>query len=291
LKFVKLYIFYLAICTCFGQNKADFLPKAKFFNDTLRLGETVAFSVVINHKAADEVFFPDADYNYKPFEFVDKNYFPTKTQGGVSKDSAVYWLRTFSVDTLLNLSLPIYVYKNKDSLVLNSNFDTIRRLNEISGGISKKKILDVLYLLPMKTKANLLVLAFQLILASMVAFLWWVVFGKTVIAQFKLLAVYRNHVEFIKNFNRLTSVLNKQNLVKAMAQWKQYIGKLQQKSFTTMTTTEIINNLPQQNLPAALREIDQSIYGNEISKNLPSSISVLREMAELAYIIKKKEIK
>ena len=60
-----------------------------------------------------EVIFPDSSYNFSPFEWVSKEYFPTHTNESGSLDSVVYTLTCFDlapvqqlVDPRIVLSLP-----------------------------------------------------------------------------------------------------------------------------------------------------------------------------------------
>jgi hypothetical protein len=286
---LKYLLFYFLFIndgyTIYGQK-----PVGKFTADSTYLGEITSYTFVYKHSAALEVLFPDINYNYYPFEFVEKLYFPTKTSNGISVDSAVYKLRTFNINKVQPLALPIFLLKNGDSTQVFANKDSIYLHEEITSNASNLKLKDNSSFLPMKIKPNYILIFGQLALLLIVAFIWWLFFGKTIRKQYKLLTIYRRHNEFKKTFTRYTKNISKSNIEKTLDTWKNYMGKLRNESFNTMTTPEIVKSIPYENLNEALRTIDSSIYGNNISDNISEAVNVLNELADLQYESRKKEI-
>lgn len=258
--------------------------------DSIKLGELLSYTLVYKHSSKQEVFFPDKSYNYEPFELVNKTYFPTNTKNGISIDTAIYQLRTFNISKTQALSLPIYLLKNGDSTLIFSEKDSVYLINEIKGNLAKLKLKDKATLLPMKMKVNIAYIFLQLVIASIAIFIWWLIFGKTVLAQIKLFRIYRRHSEFKSNLNKFTKVNSKTNIEKGLLLWKKYMSRLQKMPFNTMTTPEIFENIPNENLEEALKEVDKSIYGNSVSPNLNNSFLVLENIANQYYQLKKKEI-
>lgn len=273
----------------FCQYKIVQKPVGKFLSDSIRLGEIVNFSLVFKHDSKQEVFFPDKAFNYQPFELVDKVYFPTKTKNGISADSALYLLRTFSVDSIQSISLPIFVYSKSDSSSIFCEKDTVFKIQEILGAANQFNLKENSRLLPMKSRVNMLYLFLQILLIIIVSIIWWIIFGKTVTAQIGIFGIYRKHLEFKNAFNRLAKTTNKTNLEKTLALWKKYMSRLQRKSFNTMTTPEILENIPDENLADALHEIDKSIYGNKISDKISQAFDTLNKLADYYYTIRKKD--
>ena len=85
-----------------------------FLSDSLKIGERTAFYLSARYKSDLTVLFPDSTFQFTPFEFQNKVYFPTRTEQGISHDSAVYYLTTFEVDRVQYLDLPLYVILPQD---------------------------------------------------------------------------------------------------------------------------------------------------------------------------------
>jgi hypothetical protein len=283
-----IFLFLLFVFVGKSQSKITPKPIGKFLLDSTSLGEITSYSIVYKHDAKQEVFFTDKTFNYEPFKLVDKVYFPTETKNGISKDSAVYLLRTFSIEPIQYISLPIFLKKGIDSSIVYSAKDSITLKTQIGGNFEKLQLKDKAELVQMKSKVDIFKLFLQLGLISFFTFLWWLVFGNTIKSQINVFSAYRSHNEFEKQFNKYTNTINKANLVKALDHWKKYMGKLYQKSFKTMTTPEIINEIPNENLEEALREIDKSIYGTVISDKIQDAFGTLKDLSNEKYKLKKK---
>ncbi len=245
---------------------------------------------VYKHDSKQEVFFPDKSYNFEPFELVEKTYFPTKTLNGISIDSAIYQLRTFSIATNQYLSLPIFIFSKKDSTQIFSEKDSIHVKMVIKEVPKIVKLDDKPFLIPMKIRVNLIFLFLQIAVRIIAIFIWWLLFGKIVWSQLKIFTNYRRHVEFKNSFRKNTKVISKINVEKAVSIWKKYMGRLQKRSLESLTTPEIMENIPSQSLEDALKEIDKYIYGNAVSTNLVNAFDTLVTIADTYYLIRKREI-
>src|SRR5690606_12014610 len=115
-------LYYMLIFTagviCNARAQKPFLL---FQQDSLSIGEKTAVSLVYKHHGDKEVFFPDGSWQFQPFEFIEKNIFPTVTLDSVSTDSAVYLLQTFSTQSHLSLRLPVFLKSGDDSTLVWSN--------------------------------------------------------------------------------------------------------------------------------------------------------------------------
>ena len=119
-KTLFIFLQIMGVCHAFAQ-----VPEFGFLSDSLGIGERGSAYLVYHHNGDSEVFFPDENYNFKPFELVGKTIFPTVTRDSLSTDSVIYHLQTFATDELLKLSLPIWLSKNEDSSAVWSNVDTL----------------------------------------------------------------------------------------------------------------------------------------------------------------------
>ncbi len=261
----------------------NYKPIGQFLADSIHLGEIIKYSLVYKHPASQEVFFTEKSFDYNTFEMVDKIYFPTKTNKGISTDSAIYQFRTFSINPIQHLKVPIIIRINDDNTLVYSNLDSLILIQEIHGEISNLKLKSNQLLLPMKLKVNMIFLFLQIAIILTAIFIWWTIFGKTIQSQFRIFQLYRRHTEYKTVFNRYAKSINKTNIEKALNHWKNYLSKLDNKSFNTMTTPEIILNIPDDNLEAALREFDKSIYGNIVSEKIKEAFAILNQLAEKHY--------
>ena len=97
-----------------------------FVTDSVKIGERTAFYLSTHYPTELTVLLPDSAFSFAPFEYEDRQYFPTQSRGGRSVDSVVYYLSTFEVDALQTLSLPAFVVNERDCTEVLSSGDTIR---------------------------------------------------------------------------------------------------------------------------------------------------------------------
>ena len=265
-------------------------PKGKFLSDSVKVGLPVKYALSYRHKATADVFFPDSAYNFSPFEMVRREYFNTVTDQNGSLDSVVYTLITFEVTPVQELSLPVYVRAKKDCTRVFAPMDYV-----ILNSIIKPNIrIDTLFLkkdtrlIPIAQQINFPLIFLIIIgLLLMVGMVFWF-FGKPIRRQVRLFNFKRRYDDFRKLFQRLSrgtedAKKRLENIEKAVVLWKKYIERIENKPFTTFTTKEILDNLKDNRLSDALREIDATVYGGVYSNKTIASMQVLQELAEGLY--------
>jgi hypothetical protein len=265
-------------------------PKGKFLSDSVKVGLPVKYALSYRHKATADVFFPDSAYNFTPFEMVKREYFNTVTDQNGSLDSVVYTLITFEVTPVQELSLPIYVRAKRDCTRVFAPMDYVV-LNSIinpNANIDTLTLKKDTRLIPIAQQVNFplifLIIMGLLLLAGMV--FWF--FGKPIRRQVRLFNFRRRYDDFRKLFQRLSrgtedAKKRLENIEKAVVLWKKYIERIENKPFTTFTTKEILDNLKDNRLSDALREIDATVYGGVYSSKTIASLQVLQELAEGLY--------
>jgi hypothetical protein len=77
---------------------------------------------------------------------------------------------------------------------------------------------------------------------------------------------------------------------KAIIVWKNYLERLEKKPFATYTTREIMDNMPDDDLADALKNMDGIVYGQEKSKNMDVYLEVLKTGATRLYRAKRRFI-
>ena len=265
-------------------------PKGKFLSDSVRVGLPVQYALSYRHKATADVFFPDSAYNFSPFEMVKREYFNTVTDQHGSLDSVIYTLISFEVTPIQELSLPVYVRAKRDCTRVFAPMDYV-----ILSSIIKPNVnIDTLSLkkdtrfIPIAQQVNFPLIFLIIIgLLLIIGMVFWF-FGKPIRRQIRLFNFKRRYDDFRKLFQRLSrgtedAKRRLENIEKAVVLWKKYIERIENKPFTTFTTKEILDNLKDNRLSDALREIDATVYGGVYSNQTIASLQVLQELAEGLY--------
>jgi hypothetical protein len=265
-------------------------PKGKFLSDSVKVGLPVKYALSYRHKATADVFFPDSAYNFAPFEMVKREYFNTVTDQNGSLDSVVYTLISFEVMPVQELSLPVYVRAKRDCTRVFAPMDYVV-LNSIikpNVNIDSLSLKKDTRLIPIAQQVNFPLIFLIIIgLLLIVGMVFWF-FGKPIRRQIRLFNFKRRYDDFRKLFQRLSrgtedAKKRLENIEKAVVLWKKYIERIENKPFTTFTTKEILDNLKDNRLSDALREIDATVYGGVYSSKTIASLQVLQELAEGLY--------
>jgi hypothetical protein len=273
------------------------LPDGKFLSDSIEVGKPFFFSLSFLHPSRTEVFFPDTSYNFSPFEVISKKSFTTRTDQRGSLDSAVYQLISFNVSPGQSLKMPVFVFKGKDKdcTALYSVADTIFLRQENFQGITDTTSLKPeVGLLPLSHSFNFSVfIGFLALAIGISGSIYWL-FGSDIYKQWQLLKLQRRHLEYNRSYNRLLrNAKERENIKdaeKAIIVWKNYLEKLEKKPFATYTTREIMDNLPDEGLATALKNMDGIIYGQVKSKDMEKSMEVLKAGAQRLYRNKRRQV-
>ena len=265
-------------------------PKGKFLSDSVKVGLPVQYALSYRHKATADVFFPDSAYNFTPFEMVKREYFNTVTDQHGSLDSVIYTLISFEVTPIQELSLPVYVRAKRDCTRVFAPMDYVILSSIIKSNVN----IDTLSLkkdtrlIPIAQQVNFPLIFLIIIgLLLIIGMVFWF-FGKPIRRQISLFNFKRRYDDFRKLFQRFSrgtedAKKRLENIEKAVVLWKKYIERIENKPFTTFTTKEILDNLKDNRLSDALREIDATVYGGVYSNQTIASLQVLQELAEGLY--------
>jgi hypothetical protein len=252
-------------------------PMGLFQLDSIKIGELVDFIFYFKYKSGEEVIFPDSTYNFAPFEFVSKRFFMTASAGGWSRDSVVYTLRSFSVDPVQTLSLPVYLLRQHDTLAIASEPQQVFLKQMVSGPPDPEQLKAHTALSPIEKRFNL---AYWLIGAGillLVAVLIWMAFGKKLIIRYRLYVLRKHHNLFINNYNAFIDQFNKSESLHTIEQaiilWKNYLTLLEGNAINSFTTKEIAAFYNEdEDVATALRLFDKAIYGNIVSDKSSETI-------------------
>ncbi|MBC5991491.1 hypothetical protein [Pontibacter cellulosilyticus] len=266
-------------------------PVGGFAQDTAKLGQLLQYSLVHQHPATQEVILPDSNYNFTPFEFVAKTYFPTTTKAGISTDSAVYTLRTFETIPVQQLALPVYILQGADTIQVFATADAVQVQQLVSKVQEPLSIKDNTKLAVVEQRFNWPMMLVYIVAGLVFASLIWFVFGQAIIRKYKLYRLRKDHLYFASRYNshldRFVKSGSSQSMEKAVSLWKNYLTKLERSAINSFTTKEIVEYYNDDEIVnTALRTCDKAIYGNvaaEADTETKQALGMLRRFAKGRY--------
>lgn len=268
-------------------------PRGYFSKDTILIGEHVDFTVVVNYPRSMEVLFPDSSYNFYPFEFLKKSYLNTVSDITSSNDSVVYKLTTFELDSLQELSVPIFLLINGDSTEIKSNSDNLFVQQIIVENIDSLIVKETIDYQSVSRAFNypylLIALGIMLILAILVAFF----FGKEIKRRFKLYRLRRTHLKFLEKFGGMQNAgfKSSKEAENILGFWKAYLERLEGMPYTKLTTREIVTFHENNDFKETLQTMDSNIYGEYKSSDINRLVTKLKEFGIDRFIQKIDEVK
>lgn len=286
-----LLLFLLTVISARAQE----LPEGKFLEDSLSPGKILHYSLVFTHPEAEVVVFSDSLPAGSSFILEEKKWFPTYTAEGISRDSAVYKVRSFEVDDTLILSIPVYLFSENDSSAIYPLPASIyyRRLipSDSLENIVLKANTD---LLPLKPQFNYLLLLTVSGGVIVLITLTGMFFGKSIRKFYNRFKLMRMHKAFLQDFSGAAKEYKKKrssdSLEHALSLWKKYLSRLDQNGLESYTTTEITENYKNDELKKALRDLDKAIYGGIINDETGKSLKFLKNFSNKRLIIRKNEV-
>ncbi|RIY10453.1 hypothetical protein D0T11_09625 [Hymenobacter rubripertinctus] len=271
----------------------DSVPRGRFRQPTVRVGEIVEYELSSRHAPRQEVIFPDSAADFAPFEYVGRRYTPTRTRQGRSLDQATYRLRTFRLDSVLTLTLPVTVLRGRDTLLVPTAPASIRLVRTAPATpISGPPVLrQSLALRPVPARFNypywLAGLAGGLLLAGGLV----LAFRSRLRQRYRRYRLRKNHVYFLAQYarhvERFTLSRSLTNMERAITLWKNYLSTLEHTNITSLTTREIVARYQHDaDVRLALQLADRVIYGNlftEDDTETDLAFVLLRNFAERQY--------
>ncbi|RTQ47735.1 hypothetical protein EJV47_17595 [Hymenobacter gummosus] len=276
---------------------ADSLPRGRFVQPAVRVGELVEYELTFRHAPGLNVVFPDSTAEYKPFEYVHRRYWPTRTRQGLSLDRCRYVLRTFALDSVQQLRLPVTLLQGRDTVLLYTEPASIRLVRTaptLPPDAELPPLRQNTALLPVAEQFNypywLAAAAGVLVLAGVV---WWT-FGRNLRRRYQRYRMARNHVYFLaqyaRHLERFQLSRSLANMERAITLWKNYLARLENNSLNTLTTKEIVRLYEgDADVATALRLSDRVIYGNQLpdeaTEQTDHALDSLRHFADRRYAL------
>lgn len=288
-----LGLWWVLSTTAAAQMPADTLPQSRFLRPAAKVGELVEYELQYQHAPGLEVIFPDSAAEFAPFEFVSKRYFPTRTRHGRSLDRTVYRLRTFALDSVQRLSLPVTVLRGRDTLAIASAPAQLRLVRTAPPAPAGQTpaLRQNLRALPLEPAFNypywiagmvmLLLLAGGIVLG----------FRRKLRLRYRRYRLRKNHAYFLAQYarhvERFTLSRSLTNMERAITLWKNYLSNLENNAINSLTTREIVAHYQNDSdVRLALGLADRVIYGNQFSEDdteTDLAFVLLRNFAERQY--------
>jgi hypothetical protein len=268
-----------------------------FLTDSLKIGEETAYFVSARYPGNLTLLFPDSVHNFAPFEYQRKTYFSTETTDGISRDSAIYYLTTFEVERVQQLSLPVYVVHDLDCTVMHTTVDSVR-ITQFVAHVPDTVSIEQL---PLKMNTayqkvfyniNFWLVVIILTVLLLAGVLIWVFFGKKIRRYFYARRLEKNHASFLDTYNRilaqLQSAFSGPATESALAAWKRYMEQLEARPYTKLTTRETLALIKEPQVTDDLGRIDRAIYGRDTT--VVESLENLKVFADQQFKRKLKEV-
>jgi hypothetical protein len=286
--FLFLHVFWSPI-------QAQQMPVGRFLTDSIEIGRPFQYSLTYYHRPTVDLLFPDTVSHFSPYRVENVETFTTQTIGSgstaISRDSAVYTLISFETDSAQLLQVPVRVIGNTDCTALFTAVDTVflrSRLPAIdSAGVHSLTLATETSLTPLRQQFNYPLLVSSLLAVTVLATLFYFLFRRPVQRLWWLNRLDRHYRRFQQQFNRLSRSINAQNAAEnanqAVVIWKRYLEELDERSYTSLTTSELAERFNEEHVTAALRDADLMIYGNVFLPQSQSSLQVLSDLADRIY--------
>jgi hypothetical protein len=290
---LKVQLFFLVAIVVPLDGFSQERPIGRFLQDSIKIGEHAAYSFIFTHRNL-EVVFPDSNYNYYPFEFIRKEFFPTRSVGQYAIDSAIYYLTTFDLDLAQPLGLPVFILENGDSTVVFAQRDTIYIQETVLAIPDSIALKDTSFYREVQTATNYPFIVLALVLVFFIIGAVLILFGNKIKRRYLLYRLKKKHQKFIQRMNLMLGQMNgdpSHQVGMIVFEWKKYLEMLENKPFTKLTTKEIIKINPDQSLENTLKSLDRSLYGNKQDDHIKDWILYLMDYSFDRYKKRVEEVK
>lgn len=269
--------------------------QGSFIKDTVKIGEEAPYSLSVSYPRTYNIIYPDSSYDFSPFEYHRRMYYPTTSDSSLSFDSVVYYLSTFEIDTVQYLQLPVYILQDQDSTAIYTAPDSIRIFHIIQQMPDSVKLKENTTYVKISDRFNYPVFMIILAILFLIVLAGLLFFGKRLSRWIRILIMKRSHKRFIKRFYlKLGAVRDGSAGIDpedVLGEWKKYMEKLEREPYTKLTTKELIGLHADQRLKDNLRSIDRYIYGNIKERPLHEHFEKLLEYSIERYEVRLKELK
>lgn len=291
-------IMYLGGLFLFGRPllaQESLKPLGVFDRDTLEIGLPVYYSLSVRHRPETRVIFPDSSYSFDPFELVGRQFFDTRTSAQGSLDSVVYRLTSFETQSVQTLSLPVFLITPKDCVQYRPRRDTLFFKARIEQDPRNYTFQSDTRYVDVPSRFDIALFLSAILGLVLILLLVWGFFGKAIQRFLLLYRLETGHRVYVREFQQLSerSVSNASifSLERAVTRWKKHMEQITDKPFSTYTSKEIREIVPDPKLARSLKEIDRAVYGQEFSGALSEALEVLLAFSEEQFSQKRETLR
>lgn len=267
--------------------------KAYFIKDSFRIGERIRYSVTARYPKSEVAIFPDSSFNYAPFEFIEKIYYPTRSNSEYAVDSVVYIVSSFEIFNRQYLSMGIRFVNKTDTVVIHTERDSIHLIHLVKSSLVSD-LTDQAKLTDTPADTNYPYILITIVACLLFLYLLYTIFGKIIVRRYRLFIVQRSHNRFIKEFDKLTNDFLDHTELRVIEQtlslWKNYLTRLESKPINTYTTKELIHLYDQEALESSLQSLDRNVYGGLVTKDSNEALQVIKRFTNRRFQLRRREI-
>ncbi len=291
-------IFILVLIPIFLQ--AQVQSKITWLSDSIALGYPTPLSYSIRYPIGYTIIFPDSTKDFVPFELHSKKYFLTQIEDNYAKDSVIYYLTSFQIDSIQKIQLPYSYVFRLDTTHLKSDVASIPFQRKVFDFSDKTPYLihTELYKVPIEPDYALW---FGLTLISLFLISLVIIFFRKKIMKWLILRKIQYEWKTIQN--QLDLIFEKsdvKNLIYELNQlWKNYLGVQNSVQPASLTLKEFqiwIENFPlleNKQLFIELCQLEDRIFyaSEKIDKQIIfEKKETLKLELQKVYLKKRKEI-
>jgi len=291
-------ILLIVVCFTFLSVKIAAQPiqiRGGFQGDSIHIGKPINYFLTASYPRKIEVVFPDSTYDFSPFELKSKTFFNTRSDSLLSFDSVVYLLTSFEIDQVQRLALPVFVIKDGDSIIWDSNPDSVFLAELITILPDSLDLKSNTSFSQVARQFNYPYLITGLAIFVILALGVFLIFGKKIRKGYLLYRLNKSHQKFIAKFRQLVGELEpdmpSSGSEKILVLWKKYMERLEKKPFTKLTTKEILASQENKPLSKPLKMVDENIYGNISRGNIKDCFEDLEYFSGERYNFKIEKVK
>lgn len=261
---MRFFLCVLSIFSSFTSLSQEIEYKIYFIEDSIKIGDSITLISTLKYPETIEIVQPDSSYNFGQFDFIGKKVFPSIKNANSIYDSAIYFLRTFEIDSIQKIELNSIILNRNDSLNISSNEEYINLVYQVENITSTTKENTVLRTI--KSIFNSEKLLIYLIVISFLLISLYLIFRKRIKKYFRVRRLKKDTEEFNQEFSYLLKKYELNNdindLESVLLLWKRFMDKLTDKAYLSLTTNEISPLIKNKNLIKTLQEIDKNLYSN-----------------------------
>ena len=290
---MRIFIFFLFFIS-FKSIGQEIKVEANFIEDSIQIGNIVSYNLNVSYPNNIEVLLPDSNYNYSPFEYINKSYSSTINDSIYNYDEVTYKFTSFNLDSIQFLKLPVFIINSNDSLIMYSNKDSIflmEFIKELSDSLNLKS----------NTKFSFVDLAIDYpFLSKIISFLiiftitFYLLFRKKINKYFKTKYTKKEYNTFINKIEKLNDEIQKDFKIEKielfLLLWKRYNEKVSKYPYSSLTTSEIIHLGIVNDIKENLNSLDNTIYGNKKITDFKKNFIMLKKHSTKIFNNKLKEI-